>query len=969
MAEAIAVVGFIASVVQLVEAGTKFAKRLKALDSKINDTDKLTNIGIQLSLVTDALSRTITQAESGLMGEATARSLTALVCNCSKHVSLLQDLLGRLAIDETSSRWEKGKRVLKSVLEDKKIDQMCQTLQGHIQSLIFHQTTTVLDLTGPLSVSVATPSRTCTSGNDIFMVPFQQDNQFVGRKDILECIGQLLEGDGQHCAALCGLGGVGKTQIAVEHCYQYRKDHPSCPVFWVHGSKADRFQQSYREIARLLRLPGITEPNCDILQSVKEWLEDQANGPWLMVLDNLDNEDIIFPSPSSTDVQKSAGLVKYIPRGTAGSLLITSRDRRVGERLTSGPTSSLHVPPLEIADAKTLLQSKVPEITGDMDAKNLDELLERLKYLPLAINQAASYVNEEGASVEHYLDLLRDDQDAVNVLEQDYYDSARDSGSCNAIVATWRVSFEQIFKTRPAAAELLALMSMLDRQGIPANILFNSSLSRVSFDQAMGILKAFSLVEMGRSSDIYSLHRLVQLSTHSWLGQHNRLEEFQSRALEAICLHCPSSASFDEWTVWETIYPHIQQVLRYRENLRLDAPAKSQSAILLFHTSQYEASQGRFNHAYDCISDSVGILEGLSGKDDPSTLKSMQYLAWVLNEQGKHQMSTELFADTIQRQSKLLGPDHPDVLASQNNQGFVLYRLGIYKEADELLRHTLLSREVTLGSSHPDTLTTIDYLGLVFLAQGKYSEAEEKHRQAYRLREDVLGVNNPNTLSSGCNWAVSLGRLKRYAEAEQVHRTILDRRHKVLGMDHPSTLASMGSLGVVLDIVGKHEEAEIFFRAERAIRERTLGVDHPATLASISNLSRTLISQGKNDDAENMLRRVLVVRERVLGKSHPNITATLHNLALALENLGKYQESEEMYRREFLLSQKVFGPSHPITRKASEKLAAVSKHRPWFSRVIKGRSGCLFLSHHITMTQVVLAFVCCFVSFCLLFIF
>jgi hypothetical protein len=197
----------------------------------------------------------------------------------------------------------------------------------------------------------------------------------------------------------------------------------------------------------MLNLPRLHDPGIDVVKSVFDWLSDDDNGSWLLVLDNADDQEMFFGSGGrlSQDVlqQQLGRLAQYLPRSTHGSILITTRDRRVGERFAE-QDHPINVQPLKAEDAKSMLLSRLPDQLSWTVAEVL-ELLESLQHLPLAIAQAASYIREEGVTVSRYLELLRPgNADSKVLLEQDYYDSRRHADIHNSVFQTWKLSFDQI---------------------------------------------------------------------------------------------------------------------------------------------------------------------------------------------------------------------------------------------------------------------------------------------------------------------------------------------------------------------------------------------------------------------------------------------------------------------------------------------------------------------------------------------
>jgi hypothetical protein len=290
---------------------------------------------------------------------------------------------------------------------------------------------------------------------------------------------------------------------------------------------------AYKDIARKLSLPGWNDPNVDIFQLVSEWLGDDAHGLWLLVLDNADDMETFSArsNPSSGGNEQTAPLVKYLPHSSNGSTLITTRDKRVGERLTNREKAIMVLPMAEL-EAERLLWSKVTQ-EGSLDKTKSSELLEVLGYLPLAITQAAAYISENNIKIEEYLESFRaEDSEIQDLLSEDLPDLRRDFESQNSVTRTWKVSFDQIRKQKPRAAEMLSLMAVLDRQGIPKTLLRRDGERGTEFTTALGTLQAFSLVAAEKGEASFEIHRLVQVSTQKWLELQGETAKWREEALK-----------------------------------------------------------------------------------------------------------------------------------------------------------------------------------------------------------------------------------------------------------------------------------------------------------------------------------------------------------------------------------------------------------------------------------------------------
>ena len=690
-----------------------------------------------------------------------------------------------------------------------------------------------------------------------------------------------------------------KSQVAIEYCYRFRDQHPESHVFWIHASTVSRMDQAYKDIARKLCLLGLDKPNVDTFKLVSEWLSDDAHGSWLLVLDNADNIEIFFRTKSnlsSAGSEQTAPLVNYLPRSSNGSILITTRDKRVGEALVNREKAIMVLPMAE-PEAEKLLWSKVAQ-EKSLDKTKSSELLEVLGYLPLAITQAAAYIRHNSITIEEYLKVIRiDDSEIQDLLSEDLPDLRRDFESQNSVIRSWKVSFDQIRKQKPRAAEILSLMAVLDRQGIPKALLLRDGERRTEFTTALGMLQAFSLVTSEKGGVSFEIHRLVQVSTQRWLELQGETARWQEEALKILTVAFPSG-DYGTWVTCETLFPHVQAVTRYTF---ISDPNLLQRAKLLHNMSSYDITQGRYNLACERVLDALSTRENILGLEHPDTLTSMNNLAMVLRYQGKYGTAEEKLRRALELRKKVLGPKHPDTLTGMSNLALVLRSQGKYEEAEEMDRRTLELREKVLGREHPDTLTSMNNLAEVLDSQGKYGAAEEMHRRGLELSEKVLGPEHPDTLSSMNNLALVFRSRGKYEEAEETHRLTLELREKVLGREHPDTLASMNNFALVLDCRGKCEAAEKMYRRTLELSEKVLGPEHPDTLASMNNLAMML----KYEEAEEMHRRALELKEKVLGPEHPSTLASVNNLAAVLEGQGKHEAAEEMHRRTLELREKV----------------------------------------------------------------
>ncbi|KAJ6174546.1 hypothetical protein N7485_005283 [Penicillium canescens] len=278
--------------------------------------------------------------------------------------------------------------------------------------------------------------------------------------------------------ALIGLGGVGKSQLAIEYSYQVRSKSPATWVFWVHASNEARFEQSFRDFADQVKIPGRQDAKVNIFRLVENWLRDEKIGNWVCVLDNVDDDQLLCSVPgagkrdpmSGSTIASTKPLLEYVPRSRNGSIIITSRTREVALKMVHH-SDLIEVKPMEKSEALELLQRKLEQPGESQESR---QLVNALESMPLAIVQAASYIRNRAprSSVSQYLkDFLGSDREATKLLKKEAGHLYRDWEAKNSILVTWQISFDHIRQTKPSAAQLLSLISFFDRQGIPEKLI------------------------------------------------------------------------------------------------------------------------------------------------------------------------------------------------------------------------------------------------------------------------------------------------------------------------------------------------------------------------------------------------------------------------------------------------------------------------------------------------------------------
>jgi tetratricopeptide (TPR) repeat protein len=629
-------------------------------------------------------------------------------------------------------------------------------------------------------------------------------------------------------AAVVGLGGIGKTQIALEVAYRMKDKSPRCSVFWVPALSLDTVRKAFVEIGRQLHVPGLEEPTTDVFGVVQQRLSHDSAGRWLLIVDNADDAEMWFEPLGGSAA--SVRLFDYLPRSEQASILITTRSRKVAMRMASNDV--VVIPDMdESTSAQMLRKALITPVPADFDAR-APELLKRLTYLPLAIVQAAAYINANSVLVADYLSLLGQSDDVVvDLLSEHFEDEGRYAEAKNPIATTWLISFEHIRRTDPLAAKYLSFMACLEPKSIPQSLLPQAKSPKKMLD-AVGTLSAYSFVTRRPDGKSYDMHRLVHLASRNWLAKERRLEHWKRNVLGRLACVFPNEDPQNR-ELWRNYSPHARYVLE-------------QSAMGM-HDKYYRRLSVRYGRSLD--------------------------------EDGRYAEAESLFLRVVTSYSEVLGPENPRTLSSMSKLASIYWHQGRSREAEALEVQVLEARKRVLGEEHPDTLTSKGKFATTYMHQGRWTEAEALQVQVLEARKRVLGKEHPWTLTSMASLASTYWHQGRLTEAEALYVQVLQARKRLLGEEHPDTWVGMGNLATTYWHQGRWTEAEALDVQVLEARKRVLGEEHPATLSSMAHLATTYRKQGRCTEAEALHVQVLEARRRVLGEEHPDTLTSMADLA------------------------------------------------------------------------------------------
>ncbi|KAJ4309322.1 hypothetical protein N0V84_011561 [Fusarium piperis] len=781
------VVGLAASVIAIIDLSAKVAKLCSDYSTAVrNARADITRLQSQLGNLSECL-----QGAQRLLNDpnnrslATSRKLVDSIDGCTSELVQVQNRLDPGKARKAMRRF--GLRALRWPFNSKEVSGIISNLERYNQTIMWclqiDQTTILLDIQQKFEGVSPQP---CGDGSIVrkpcFCVPFDRDPDFVDRPDILTWLREQYTGSASRMA-LVGMGGFGygpphehpsrtafaltdqsKSQVAIQFAHHIHDESPQTSVFWVHASSKPRFEEAYRSIAQRLELPRRNDPDIDALGLVRDWLQTEEAGSWLMVLDNVDDVNLFHPSSKAGGIKAAnqptdentilqsdqRPLAAYLPKCRSGTILVTSRSMDAAEKLTGSHKAIYRVSAMDDTRGLQLLQNK---LDGDFDRDAAADLLRALDCIPLAITQAAAYINRRAprASVKTYLDAFREsDKKKVSLLNRDAGDLRRDETVSNSVVTTWQVTFEQIRRERPSAAKLLSFMSFFNPQGIPEFVLhdyntdltasMDSDIESDEFEDDIDVLRGYSLVSTTAAQDLLLPH------------------------VESLLEEKPPDEGLQNW------------------------------ACLLRNCARYMLTIGNYTAAEKLGGKAVETWTKVLGEEHPNTLTSMNNLALTFWNQGRWKEAEELQVRVMETRKRVLGEEHLNTLTSMANLASIFSNQGRWKEAEELQAQELEICSKVLGEEHPSTLTSMANLASIFSNQGRWKEAQELQVGVMETRKRVLGEEHPNTLISMNNLAITWKGQDRTRDALALMRSCVVLRERVLGTDHPHTASSVAVL-------------------------------------------------------------------------------------------------------------------------------------------------------------------------------
>ncbi|KAA3644872.1 MAG: tetratricopeptide repeat protein [Chloroflexi bacterium] len=696
---------------------------------------------------------------------------------------------------------------------------------------------------------------------------FLRNKIFTGRKKDLKALARSVFGDQTPTLVtqtITGIGGIGKTQLAVEFCYRYGRHFRG--VHWIDAA-AIPVEEGKQPIPLLSKI-GAEIAQCGAAMLLPDWPQEQPEqvkrtlehwsqtGPRLVVLDNLE------------EVRAAQEIMELLSRGGDVRILITARRQEWPKALVGKPYR------LGVF-TKTESREFLREYLFDRQVysqKQLDELAEHLGYLPLALELAGRYLRRIRQDIPAYVESLEEimghpsmdnwkPEDVVSATEHDL-----------SLRATFLVSWEAV--SDKTAQWVFCLLSWCAaNEPVPRQLLLDAAIvNEEQLSEALMLLEDVGLITYPKGALDPVFHPLV--------GEFGRAESRASAGLADIGQVAKTMMKLAVTTLEHGLPNELKKISTHLEVIAGHAESATLSMAGSLWNSQgsYFQKIADFKGAQAVLERALDLAEAAYGAEHPNVANSVNNLGTVLKELGDLQGAKAMLERALAIDEAAYGPEHPEVATDVNNLGTVLKDLGDLQGAKAMYERALAILEKQLGEDHPYVAATVNNLGTVLKDLGDLQGAKAMYERALAIAEAAYGPEHPSVATNVNN----LGNLLRELGDLQRAKFMLERALAIfeiqLGKDHPNVATTVNNLGTVLQELGNLRGAQAMYERALDIDEAAYGPEHPEVATDVNNLGTVLKELGDLQGAKVMLERALTIFKKLLPANHPNIQTIKENI-------------------------------------------------------------------------------------------
>lgn len=745
------------------------------------------------------------------------------------------------------------------------------------------------------------------------MIPYLQNFSYVDRTEIWpKIVSAMYQGPP---IILYGIGGSGKTQMAIYLSYWFQDKNPDASIMWINATSVETCLTGLRLIAARCGIGGSEEKQLAMLRTR---LEHPDSGHWLMIFDATDN------------VATFDAVVDHLPHCPNGQVLFTSRRKLIGND-TSGPNFEIELGKLSPYEAAKMVHGSLHyDLLYDIKPTDMDRLIRKLGYLPLALAQAVRYMNKHSVSIGFYLAKISDDAMLSDQLSLNGTSEDGLSGISPAMYSTWRTSFERLAIDSPGAVEVLGFCSFLEAKAIPIALIRSSCPTIAEADGALNELRSYAFIEVDREGSTLDLHHLIQVATQRWLKETNRRATSRIHTLTTMCANFPSPEQPSNWPLCQLWMPHALKVLECARNTGHDVssigrlqttatelgvtPAAvhkmAQVARLKTKIGSYYHQIGQYIPAREYLESAVDVSRLAFGTMDTITMDAQEKLIFTLRYLGHLERAHTYAKDLTRAREAKLGPKHRNTSESYFICALTLQDLGEWKDSLDASQKALDGYRELYNSdnTHLDILHCYRQMASCYRALGQYASSEKLLNEALLAYKQRNEDKHPDATKCIFGLAVLQGEMGNFTDSEANARECYRIRGNTLSKDHLDVLKAYYYVGYAMQGQKNWEDAEKVYLSllEKAAAVPGLGMEHMyfytvryalGTLQeNWSEEDETMLGAGAGQDrlwkARAIFGEVLSGRTTLLGAEHLDTLVVKARLAAVNARLGRFEEAE-----------------------------------------------------------------------------
>ncbi len=811
----------------------------------------------------------------------------------------LAEVIGTTA--RSISRWEHNQALPQQYY----LERLCEALQTTPEALF------VVDEEQQQTVSPSAP---------LWYVPYIRNPYFTGREAFLSELHERLQNEQRVALTqrqiLSGLGGIGKTQTALEYAYRYRDNYQA--VLWVGAETSETVLADYQKLARLFQLPEQDSSDHHRLrEGIKRWFQNHAN--WLLIFDNVEDLEL---------------LQSVLPDTSQGYILITTRSQMTG---SLGVQINVQKMALEEGALFLLRRAKLLPIDSSLETvppgvrEQADRLVNLLDGLPLALDQASAYIEETACSLSDYLECYA-------ACRRDLLSTRGELSNQHpaSVTTTFCLSIQKVEQASPLAADLLRLCAFLHADAIPQEFITQAgetlgtalqslSTNPLAFDTAVKELRRYSLIHREPETRTLSIHRLLQAIILDEIDERGR-KLWMERIIQAMLRVFPahtdvSSYDFGNQSYQQRCLPHALTCAALLKEWKI---ATAEAAEFLYRVAHYfKQFWGSDPYTILLLFQAIELAEQTLGKDHPTTALYL-YVLGVFSISEKHYTQGEsCLQRALEIREKVWGTDHLEVAEVLENLANLYARQGKYRKAFLFAHRALVTEEKSLGVDHYTVILTLNSLGNISLMQGRYDLAQQFFHRALALSETTIGENHFFVAFIYRSLGLLYFFEKQFTQAKDAYKRALAILERKLRPSHPSIAFVLTRLGVTSFAQQEYQQAEVFSLQALRIYENHPGLDSSDLTHCRLILGQLYFVQGKKHLAQRYLQHVFLTLgepSQGLAVDYQTIIRCLLLRADQQMQQGNLMQAHRSYQEVLILIGQELASDHPLIKHCQNTL-------------------------------------------------